>query len=98
MITQSGYPIDPRVRRQAEKLEKEGFNVDILCVDIDNSQKIESYGSITAYRVLKYIRHEDQLNYFIFSLKFFLFLPISNIGSKGFLPHTGPWAGGDPPF
>ena len=73
MITQSLYPIDPRVRRQAEKLEKEGFNVDILCVDIDNGCEIESYGSVTAYRVLKYVRHEDQLNYFIFSLKFFLF-------------------------
>ena len=72
MITQSPYPIDPRVRRQAEKLEKEGYNVDILCVDIYDSQKVESYGSVTAYRVLKYIRHEDQLNYFLFSIRFFL--------------------------
>lgn len=72
MITQSPYPIDPRVRRQAEKLEKDGYNVDILCVDIYNSPEVERYGSVTAYRVLKYTRHEDQLNYFIFSIKFFL--------------------------
>ncbi len=72
MITQSPYPIDPRVRRQAEKLEKEGYNVDILCVDTFNGPKVEAYGSVTAYRILKYIRHEDQLNYFLFSIKFFL--------------------------
>lgn len=72
MITQSPYPTDPRVRRQAEKLEKEGYNIDILCVDISNSPKVETYGPVTAYRILKYIRHEDQLNYFIFSIKFFL--------------------------
>ncbi len=72
MITQSPYPIDPRVRRQAEKLEKEGYNVDILCVETFNAPKVEAYGSVTAYRILKYIRHEDQLNYFLFSIKFFL--------------------------
>lgn len=71
MITQSPYPTDPRVRRQAEKLEKEGYNVDILCVDIYNSPDVEKYGSVTAYRILKYIRYEDQLNYLLFSIKFF---------------------------
>jgi glycosyltransferase involved in cell wall biosynthesis len=72
MITQSPYPTDPRVRRQAEKLEKEGYTVDILCVDTFQNQKFQTYGSINVYRILKYTRYADQLNYFVFSLKFFL--------------------------
>ncbi len=72
MITQSPYPTDPRVRRQAEKLEKEGYIIDILCVNTNGSPNIQRYGNITAYRVIQYIRHEDQFNYFIFSMKFFV--------------------------
>ncbi|MCU0343450.1 MAG: glycosyltransferase family 4 protein [Ignavibacterium sp.] len=80
MITQSPYPMDPRVRRQAEKLEKEGYSIDILCVNTDGSPKIQIYGNITAYRIIQYIRHEDQINYFVFSIKFF-FLCFSKLQS-----------------
>ncbi|HZW39611.1 MAG: glycosyltransferase family 4 protein [Syntrophothermus sp.] len=79
MITQSRYPLDPRVRRQAEALEKEGYEVDILCLPSIDDLPVEKFGNITAYRVLKNPKKKEKMhNYlfltFIFFVKSYLLL------------------------
>ena len=72
MVVQSKYPNDPRVRRQAEKLEQEGFNVDIICLDKKGNNKIEKFGSITAYKILNAYNQENIFGYMIVSISFFM--------------------------
>jgi glycosyltransferase involved in cell wall biosynthesis len=73
MITQSPYPFDPRVRRQAEKLAREGYEVDILCIPLKDEPEVEEFNNgITAYRLLKNTGQESVTKYIWLSLKFFL--------------------------
>jgi glycosyltransferase involved in cell wall biosynthesis len=74
MISQSPYPFDPRVRRQAEKLAQAGFQVDIICMPVANEPENEDFGNgVTAYRVIK--KHPGQesiVKYLLLSARFFL--------------------------
>jgi hypothetical protein len=71
MVTQSPYPEDPRPKKQAEALAAKGFQVDVICLAL-NQPKIENYGNITAYRVLKFKRTEKIYRYIATSFLFFL--------------------------
>lgn len=72
-ISQSPYPIDPRVRREAEILESAGFEVDILCVPLEGESRIYKKGKITAYRVIKKNMKQDNIfNYLLLSITFFI--------------------------
>jgi glycosyltransferase involved in cell wall biosynthesis len=86
MISQSPYPFDPRVRRQAERLAKAGFEVDIICLPFREDLKVEKFGSvITAHRVMKKNPgQENILKYLILSLRFFLlaFVKLQNLHRK----------------
>lgn len=74
MISQSPYPFDPRVRRQAEKLAASGFEVDILCLPLENEPEIEKFGDrITAFRVLKRNTGQENIKKYLWvSLSFFI--------------------------
>ena len=79
MVVQSNYPADPRVRRQAERLEQEGYNVDIICMRKENESKIEKSGLVTAFRVFNTYNQENFLRYVLISGVFFIlaFLKLS---------------------
>ncbi len=72
MITQSPYPFDPRVRREAEVLAKAGYEVDIFCIRYDGQSKVESFGNITAHRIMKHTNQENIVRYLLTSSIFFL--------------------------
>lgn len=51
MITFSPYPVDVRVRREAEALVDRGDSVDVLCLREDNQPKAESVNGVRAIRL-----------------------------------------------
>ena len=72
MISQSLHS-DPRVRRQAEALADEGFEIDIICTAKNSSEeKIEKLGSITFYKVIVERKYEDVLRYVFQYFLFFI--------------------------
>jgi glycosyltransferase involved in cell wall biosynthesis len=51
LIRQYHYPLDPRVRREAEALEALGHEVDVICLRREDERWRERRGLITAYRL-----------------------------------------------
>lgn len=51
MVTFSSYPADPRPRRAAEALLKEGMTVDFICIEDDKSPKREQSGALKVLRL-----------------------------------------------
>ena len=51
MVVYSYYPWDPRVKREAEALEKAGYNVDIVCLRDKGERPYQRYDHIRVYRV-----------------------------------------------
>jgi glycosyltransferase involved in cell wall biosynthesis len=65
--------MDARPRKQAELLASNGFRVDIICRgQTQNEAKVERFGNVTAYRVLKNSNNEKAHSYVLDSLSFFL--------------------------
>jgi glycosyltransferase involved in cell wall biosynthesis len=72
MISQSGHN-DPRVRRQAESLAQNGYEVDIICVAINSDEpKVEKFGAITFYRILHKRRPEGIILSSLHYIQFFV--------------------------
>lgn len=73
MVVLSYYPDDPRVRREAEALNDNGYHIDILCLRHDTEEKVFSSKNITAYRILNGTENKENiLRYIFFSLLFFI--------------------------
>ena len=73
MITISSYPHDPRIRREVEELEKNGYEIDIISISFENQKKIEKYGNITAYRVAEYLPgREEMVQYLVYSFLYMI--------------------------
>jgi glycosyltransferase involved in cell wall biosynthesis len=51
MVVFSSYPADPRPRRAAEALLKEGMSVDVICLGDEKSPKRESCDGLTISRI-----------------------------------------------
>ena len=51
MVMFSSYPADPRPRRAAETLLKEGMSVDLVCLQDDNAARGETRGCLEIIRV-----------------------------------------------
>src|SRR5438093_12511465 len=51
MIVLSYYPLDIRVRREAEALAEQGHSVDVICRLHDNESRHESVCGITVHRL-----------------------------------------------
>ena len=83
MVVQSNYPADPRVRRQAEKLQYEGFNVDIVCLKKNNELKKEKFKSITVHRIFNTYSQESFIKYVLISITFF-FLAFTKLSILSF--------------
>jgi glycosyltransferase involved in cell wall biosynthesis len=86
MISQSPYPFDPRVRRQAEKLTSAGFEVDVICMPHENEPEVEDFGNgVTAYRVIrKNPGKESMVKYLLISARFFFlsFIKLQKLNRK----------------
>lgn len=68
MVVFSYYPADPRVRREAEVLERAGHSVDVLCLKKKGEKNIESFGRIKAYRIMAGSENKESLlKYFALS-------------------------------
>jgi len=73
MITISSYPHDPRIRREVEELEKNGYEIDIISISFENQKEVEKYGNITAYRVAKYLPgREELIPYLVYSFLYMI--------------------------
>jgi len=70
MIAMSSYPIDPRIRRQAEALDEAGYEVDILCKHLGDQPSKEKFGNVTAYRIMNAPRQDSKIKYFMQSIIF----------------------------
>ena len=70
MVVLSLYPQDPRVRRQAEALERDGIAVDVICLRGDDQTKTEQLGLVTAHRVMKKGYKDSIGKYIWMALKF----------------------------
>lgn len=51
MVLFSYYPADPRPRRAADALLKEGMSVDLICLKDENASKRETLNGISVYRL-----------------------------------------------
>ena len=63
MVVFSPYPIDPRPRRAAETLRKEGMHVDLICEGEENSPKRESLDRLEIIRIPIKHRRGGALSY-----------------------------------
>ncbi len=72
MIALAYYPLDSRIRREAEALESAGYEVDILCGSMGKQPKVESFGNITAYRIMNLPPQENPRAYMLQSLLFII--------------------------
>ncbi|HDY86693.1 MAG TPA: glycosyltransferase [bacterium] len=66
MVVLSSYPSDPRVRREAEALEKLGIYVDIICVRLPDEKKVEKIKNIEIHRVIKYASNKENIFRYLF--------------------------------
>ncbi len=84
MLSLSYYPNDPRVRRQAETLARDGMAVDILCLRGNGEDRFERFGQISVYRILKGSNKESLLQYLWLSTKFMIaaFLSLNRLHFK----------------
>jgi glycosyltransferase involved in cell wall biosynthesis len=72
MIVFSHYPMDVRVRREAEALFEEGYSIDIFCIGFKDQAIKENINGIETYRVRIKRERSSKLNYFYQYLYFFL--------------------------
>lgn len=84
MIVLSQYPGDPRVRREAEALARHGIGVDIICYRNPDQEAVESYGLVTAHRIMTVRDKTSILRYLLFSQGFGLaaFLKLESLARR----------------
>ena len=76
MVTFSHYPADPRPRRAAEALVKEGMQVDLVCLADGESPKREVLNGINVFRIPVRHRRGGKLSY---AYEYSVFILISSI-------------------
>jgi glycosyltransferase involved in cell wall biosynthesis len=70
MVVLSQYPGDPRVRREAEALARRGITVDVVCYRNPEQAPVESFGLVTAHRIVTVRDKTSILRYLAFSQGF----------------------------
>jgi glycosyltransferase involved in cell wall biosynthesis len=73
MVTFSSYPADPRPRRAAETLLKEGMTVDLICLGDGKEPKREALGRLSVVRLPISHRRGGKLSY-AYNYSAFIFL------------------------
>jgi glycosyltransferase involved in cell wall biosynthesis len=73
MVVHSHYPSDPRVRREAEAMLAEGWDVDVICVPDGGEPEAESVNGVRAWRMpVRRNRFGSQASYLMEYGRFFL--------------------------
>jgi len=72
MVTNSCYPADPRVRREAEALAGDGYNVDVICIRQPGETFRYDLNGVRVYRVPLRHRRSGPLFYILEYTTFFL--------------------------
>src|SRR5260370_19160134 len=76
MVMFSLYPADPRPRRAAEALLKEGMHIDLICEGEEKSPKREILGNLKVIRIPIKHRRGGALSY---AYQYFAFILISAV-------------------
>lgn len=77
MVVYSYYPMDQRVRREAEVLKENGAAVHVICLRNENETRFEVHNEIMIYRVPQQIRRKGK--YLLYFLRYFIFLFFSSV-------------------
>ncbi|MCF8014800.1 MAG: glycosyltransferase family 4 protein [Chromatiaceae bacterium] len=73
MVVFSGYPSDPRVRREAAALRRHGIEVDVYCLRQPGECRTEDCEGVTVYRIFDAPRSKETLaRYLVHTLRFTL--------------------------
>ncbi len=92
MVVFSSYPIDVRVRREAEALTKEGMRVDVICRTSDGELPKEDVRGVTTYRVKLNRRRSSKFSYigeyFYFFMRAFIKVTILNFSRRYDIVHV----------
>lgn len=72
MVAYSYYPSDTRIRKEAETLLKNGFEVDILCLRKENEPSDEIFNNVKIFRVNLQKKREGMLTYIYLYTLFFV--------------------------
>ena len=73
----SGYPSDPRPRRAAEALAKEGASVEVICLkETDDEPRCETFNAVNITRIPLKRRRGGKLSYF---LQYAVFIVLSGL-------------------
>jgi glycosyltransferase involved in cell wall biosynthesis len=70
MVVLSTYPADPRVRREAEALGRNGIGVDVICLRAAGEEKEETLGTVRVHRIMPVEEKEQLLKYVWLSARF----------------------------
>lgn len=77
MVVYSYYPMDQRVRREAETLKENGALVDVICLRDENEMVFDIYDNISIYRVPQKIERSG--GYFLYFLRYLMFLFLTTV-------------------
>ena len=73
MVVFSYYPVDARVRREAEALIAKGMSVDIICLRNNNEAKEENVNGVQVYRLPIQRKRGPKIRY-LWEYSYFIFL------------------------
>lgn len=73
IIRQWYYPIDPRVRKEAQALVDVGYDIDLICLRKSGEKKRESMSGINIYRLPIAHHRGSKLRYTVEYFSFFVF-------------------------
>ncbi|UCE74502.1 MAG: glycosyltransferase family 4 protein [Methanomassiliicoccales archaeon] len=86
MVVYSYYPMDQRVRREAETLKENGALVQVICLRNEDEKRADTHNDISIHRVPLRIRRKG--GYFVYFLRYFMFLFLSTLAlTRLFLKH-----------
>ena len=92
MVVFSSYPIDVRVRREAEALTKEGMRVDVICRTSRGELAKEDVRGVMTYRVKLNRRRSGKFGYmweyFYFFMRAFIKVSMLNISHRYDIIHV----------
>ena len=73
IVRQKPYPWQRNMRRNAETLYKEGYEVDVLCIGLKGQKKFEVMNGVKVHRVY-YSYHRNNVFWYLFDYSIFFFL------------------------
>jgi len=85
MVVYSYYPFDPRVRKEAERLAKNGYEIDIICLRDKDEKKEETINGINVVRLpMQTAREGSKLRYVYQYVMFFIlaFFTLNSMNRK----------------